>query len=290
MWYVACTRARDLLIIPELPAASSQSWSKILNLGHHALPKLNLAHLREPALIAHAAVVNEQTIERFAREAQRMATAALTLTWLRPSEYDHDRGDALEPATRSIDDAFEYVQPVGAGRLRGVLLHKLMEELLTGELMDVEATAMETRATQLLEELLGREEAQPDAPPDAGEIARTALKTLTLAAVATLRPLLIPEIAVWSSSPDGPLLAGRADALAVKDGNVVAALDWKSDVAPTREERLEHIGQLSEYLTATGAPRGALIYMSLGEVVWVEAKTRALSTASTSGRGTGLLV
>jgi ATP-dependent exoDNAse (exonuclease V) beta subunit len=33
MWYVACTRARDLLVIPHLPKASSQSWSKILDLG-----------------------------------------------------------------------------------------------------------------------------------------------------------------------------------------------------------------------------------------------------------------
>ena len=45
MWYVACTRARDLLIIPHLPEASSQSWSKILNLGHASLPELDLTGL-----------------------------------------------------------------------------------------------------------------------------------------------------------------------------------------------------------------------------------------------------
>ncbi|MCU1233676.1 MAG: helicase [Candidatus Solibacter sp.] len=39
MWYVACTRAPDLLVIPHLPEASSQSWSKILNLGHASLPE-----------------------------------------------------------------------------------------------------------------------------------------------------------------------------------------------------------------------------------------------------------
>src|SRR6266478_3225733 len=38
MWYVACTRARDLLVIPHLPEASSQSWSKILDLGHPRCP------------------------------------------------------------------------------------------------------------------------------------------------------------------------------------------------------------------------------------------------------------
>jgi hypothetical protein len=65
MWYVACTRARDL--IPELPAAASQLWSRILDLGHHTLPKLSLDHLPEPAPIRPTVVVNGQTLERFVR-------------------------------------------------------------------------------------------------------------------------------------------------------------------------------------------------------------------------------
>jgi ATP-dependent exoDNAse (exonuclease V) beta subunit len=68
MWYVACTRARDLLIIPDLPAASSQPWSKILDLGHQALPTLTLDHLPEPVQMRPAVVANEQTPERFARK------------------------------------------------------------------------------------------------------------------------------------------------------------------------------------------------------------------------------
>jgi ATP-dependent exoDNAse (exonuclease V) beta subunit len=274
MWYVACTRARDLLIIPDLPAASSQSWSKILDLGHQALPTLTLDHLPEPVQMRPAVVANEQTPERFAREAEAIAAAAPALIWRRPSDHDRDRAEVLEPVARAVDEAFEYVQPIGAGRLRGVLLHKLMEELLTGELTETDGAAVERRAAKLLEELLGREETQPDARPEPGEMARTALKTLSFADVATLRPHLVPEIAVWSQSSDGALLAGRADALAIADGDVIAVLDWKSDVAPSGEERLAYIGQLSEYLSATGARRGALVYMSLGEVVWVENNTR----------------
>jgi hypothetical protein len=37
---------------------------------------------------------------------------------------------------------------------------------------------------------------------------------------------------------------------------------------PTAKDRAGYVGQL-EYLSATGAPRGALVYMSLGETVWV---------------------
>ena len=271
MWYVACTRARDLLIIPELPSASSQSWSKILDLGHDALPKLSLDHLPEPISVKQSAVVNEQTAERFAREADAIARAAPHLTWVRPSDHDRDRAQALEPIVKTVDDAFEYIAPIGAGRIRGIVLHKLMEELLTEELSGSDAEIVELRAEQLLEELFGQEDPHPGERPHPQEMARTAINTMNLADIAALRCHLLPEIAVWSELPNGSLLAGRADALAVVDGNVIAAFDWKSDTAPSKEERLGYIGQLSGYLEATGAPRGALVYMSLGEVVWLQA-------------------
>ena len=111
------------------------------------------------------------------------------------------------------------------------------------------------------------EEEEAGAAPDPFEMAHTALKTLAFADVAALRPRLIPEITIWSGSAGGFLLAGRADSIAVEDGNIIAVLDWKSDVAPSREERSGYFGQLSEYLAATGARRGVLVYMSLGEVL-----------------------
>jgi hypothetical protein len=113
------------------------------------------------------------------------------------------------------------------------------------------------------------------AAPDPIEMAHTALKTLAFADVAALRPRLILEITILSGSAGGFLLAGRSDAIAVEDGNIIAVLDWKSDIAPSREERSGYIGQLSEYLAATGARRDALVYMSLGEVLWVEADARS---------------
>ena len=49
MWYVACTRARDFLILPHLPAAPQRSWSRILDLDHARLPQLSLKGLPEVA-------------------------------------------------------------------------------------------------------------------------------------------------------------------------------------------------------------------------------------------------
>jgi ATP-dependent exoDNAse (exonuclease V) beta subunit len=45
LWYVACTRTRDLLIVPSLPSADSRSWSRIVDLGHRNLPEFDLNQL-----------------------------------------------------------------------------------------------------------------------------------------------------------------------------------------------------------------------------------------------------
>jgi ATP-dependent exoDNAse (exonuclease V) beta subunit len=274
MWYVACTRSRDLLIIPNLPAAPSQSWFKILDLGQQSLPQLKLDDLPAPIARSPQAIANGQTAEQFKREADAVTAAAPPIAWRRPSDSDPDRAEALAPVARSISEAYEYLEPIGAGRHRGILLHKLMEEFLTGELADKEIAAVEQRAAHLLNQLLGWDEAVPATLPSPAEIARTALNTLSLPDVVRLRAQLVPEVPIWSSESEAMLLAGRADALAVADGRITAALDWKSDIAPTGEDRARHAGQLRDYLRATNAPGGALIYMSLGEVVWIRATTQ----------------
>jgi CRISPR-associated exonuclease Cas4 len=104
--------------------------------------------------------------------------------------------------------------------------------------------------------------------PDPREMGETALRTLRLPDIAALRPFLVPELPVWASAEDG-LIAGRADALAVRNGSIEVALDWKSDVDPAPSVRAGYVRQLRRYLSATGASRGALVFMSLGEVVWV---------------------
>ncbi len=64
-------------------------------------------------------------------------------------------------------------------------------------------------------------------------------------------------------------LAGRIDAVAIEGGRVTVALDWKSDVAPTEDDVQAHARQLLAYLRVTAAPRGVLVYMTLGVVRWV---------------------
>lgn len=63
-------------------------------------------------------------------------------------------------------------------------------------------------------------------------------------------------------------IAGRANAFAIMKGRVDATINWKSDVNPTPTVREAHVQQLRDYLSATGAERGAS-----GEVTWIQRRT-----------------
>jgi hypothetical protein len=45
--------------------------------------------------------------------------------------------------------------------------------------------------------------------------------------------------------------------------------DWKSDVAPDAAARGAYANQLGQYVRVLGAERGAIVYMTLGQVQWV---------------------
>jgi ATP-dependent exoDNAse (exonuclease V) beta subunit len=270
LWYVACTRARELLIVPELPQAEQKSWARIVNLAHNALPRLNISRFTPAPAAVNTDPLNVQTAEVFAAERAVIDAAAVALTWIRPSDRDLDRlptTDAIEP---ELGDAPEVDAPVGAGRVRGLLLHKLMEEVLTGEL-DEDIGSFADRARALLAELI-IDPAECGSLPDCGEVAATVWRTLQLPEIVGLRNRLFPEWPVYALLADGPTpsaLAGRIDAIAYEGDRSEVVIDWKSDIDPDETDMRRHSRQLEDYLRATGALRGALVYMTAGVVRWV---------------------
>jgi hypothetical protein len=156
-----------------------------------------------------------------------IAVAAVPLQWLRPSGQDPDRLPMAETIGIDPGDAPETELPVGAGRVRGLLLHKLMEEVLTGELSE-NLAALGARARTLIGDLaIDNEDGAP--PPEADEIAATAWRTLQLPDIVALRPRLVPEwpiYAVLADTPTATALAGRIDAVAVEEGQASVVLDW----------------------------------------------------------------
>lgn len=93
-----------------------------------------------------------------------------------------------------------------------------------------------------------------------------------------MRAKLIAELPVYGtlrvSDGEAPL-AGRADAVAMDDGKILFVIDWKSDITPTTKDVEGHAHQLLQYMTATAAPRGLLVYMTPGTVRWVDHPQRA---------------
>ena len=267
IWYVACTRARDLLILPHIPQAAKDSWFSSIDLRQGELPELDVSGLPVSDVRPAAMHENKQSTHDFVTEQRKVQESAPPIVWRRPSDHDQDRlGDPIDTIVVA-DPLAEQMEVVGSGALRGIVLHKLMEEFLTGEL-DVQERLVASRAEELLAQLLTDAD-EKERRPDPTEMARCALRALALPEVAEMRPFLLPEVAIWASE-ESVLVAGRADALAIRDGRVEVAVDWKSDVNPSSAVRHRYSAQLRDYLIATGGARGMLAFLSLGEISWVE--------------------
>ena len=270
IWYVACTRARDFLILPHIPQASQNSWFSSIDLRQQSLPELDLSDFAPSEPRAVAVAGNDQSQDVFAVEEQTVQQSSPPLVWRRPSDHDQDRvSDPLDSVVVT-DVLVERSEVVGGGALRGVVLHKLLEEFLTAELQINEAAVI-PRARELLDQLWFEDD-QDGQRPDPSEIASCALRAISLPEIALIKAWLVPEVSIWAAG-EGYLLAGRADALAIRDNKVELAVDWKSDINPTLSARRMYAGQLRDYLTATGAASGAIVFATLGEIVWVNATT-----------------
>jgi CRISPR-associated exonuclease Cas4 len=273
LWYVACTRAKELLVLPFIPGAAKASWARVVDLAQPDLPELHLAHLAEAPCRGFLEPTNSESAAVFAAGDELITAVSAPLDWLRPSDGDQDRGPAAEPHSGVDGPAVSGAGLVlGPGRVRGLVLHKLLEEMLGHELGQG-PEAVERRAAELLRHLLPVP-SEASIPPDPAEMAATALAATRLPAVAAIWRDLVPEVTVFGEiivQGSARPLVGRADAVMLdSEGGIALVVDWKSDVAPEANDIRTHEGQLALYLLVTGAPRGALVYLTPGMVRWVE--------------------
>jgi len=274
LWYVAATRARDLLVLPRHTAKlSDKSWARIVDLGLAALPAVNPADLGAEIPPTAAPAENTQTRALFADEAQKISHAAITIQWHRPSLHETDALPS-EPIPvfsepESVEAAAPVVEVIGSAT-RGTILHKLMEEVLTGETQDTVAE-LESRAAELLVQLAREPASDPKLGIAPKELASTIVRTLTLPEVAALRPRLVSEQTVFGHEGDGTietLVSGIADAITRDDsGKVEVIVDWKSDVEMNPIKLAAYRAQLSDYRKHTGAERALLVLMTSGTIL-----------------------
>jgi exodeoxyribonuclease-5 len=274
LWYVAATRARDLLILPRHSAdLSDKCWAKLVDLGRSSLPPIKPEDIGAAKERSVTTQENGQTREIFAAEAVAIFDGRKTVNWRRPSRSELDPVGEGEVKIESaeIPEATEIAPAAVLGSsTRGTILHKLIEEVLTGESGDAKGD-LEIRAADLIRQMGQEPAADPKAGLCAAELASTVLRTLALPDVAALRQRLVPELPVLGSEVrDGEetLLSGQADAVAFDGtGAIDVVVDWKSDVAPDSSTISHYRQQIGDYRKQTKAKRALLVFMTTGQVV-----------------------
>jgi CRISPR-associated exonuclease Cas4 len=266
--YVACTRAMDMLVLPELPSRGAATWSGAIDHGLPGLPELNVARFPKKPPLRAADRPNGQSREVFESEQGRVAQALGRICWIRPSDGDPDVVAFETAGVTAWDQPIERIPVAEGGSFRGIVLHKLMEELLTGEVQD-STDVVRQRAAILVEQLASATRLTSEG--DVEELAKTALRTFALPELARDKENLVAEVPVYGriAGDDRRLITGRADAVRYKDRRAYIVFDWKSDIAPESASRDAYARQLALYVDVLGAERGAVVYMTSGQIEWV---------------------
>lgn len=281
LWYVATTRARNLLILPRRADAgqTKNSWVSLVNLPLSSLPAFDSGGLPDqPAALVTEPRTNTQSRSDFAAQATRISEGRSSVTWIAPSRSESGADAASDNVIWNGQDDTAHGGPVASptpqgGRERGLVLHKLMEEVLTGETED-NIEHLERRAEVLVLSLGQTPAADPNRGLNTQELAASVIRTLALPEVAALRHRLLSELPVYGMQPTQTLeetvVAGIADAIAVNaDSDPEVVIDWKSDVRIDNDALLHYLAQVRSYLEITGAPRGLIVLMTPGRVIEV---------------------
>jgi CRISPR-associated exonuclease Cas4 len=266
--YVACTRAMELLVLPDLSWTDDAAWMRAIDFKLQDVPELDISKFIKKPYERPTENPNMQTPEVFESERSRIDKAFPVIRWIRPSDGDRDLVQFQSAPAVAWEQPIEPTTPVQGSSLRGIILHKLMEEFLTGEL-DVSPETAERRSLGLIRELVPADTPTPQL--DVQELAATALRTIALKELSDDRDNVIAEVPVYGSiGAVDRLIAGRADAVRYRNGDAEIVFDWKSDVDPKADDRATYAHQLAQYVHVLRAKRGAIVYMTTGEIQWVE--------------------
>lgn len=280
IWYVAATRARDLLILPRYSKDWPDTWSSMLDLRFDLQAELDMTAFDSSMPPAAEVARNVVDAEEFRSQQVRVISSAPRLVWTSPSRHEWSPALSNEVTDDELVEAIPLLDPyagIGGGAERGTILHKLMEEILNGELDDgynqIHARAAEISAQYAAS--VGRTIA--DLFPD--ELARTVGRTLEIPIVASMRSIIIPELvtaAVSHDRGDETVEYGVIDAAAIEQtGLIRAVFDWKSDIRPSASATRGYAKQVGRYIEMNEVKIGYIVYMTTGEVV--EVKNKALA-------------
>jgi len=273
--YVACTRAKELLVIPySLEDVNKNSWVHVMDLEPEVLDELDRKGFTAAPRKKGRIEPNKQDLETFKEEADGIASLTKNIKWKKPSLHEvRDGGAGPDRADDRLIFGKEASElRIKGGPVRGDILHKLLEEVMTGFISD-EPEFLKKRANELIEQLGEEPVEDPSEGLSPNEIAHVALNTLAMPEISSIRDRLVPECPVFHHEvekeipPVEEAVSGIVDALVCDDDrNIEIVIDWKSDVRPTEKTRDNYREQVRDYINATGANYGMIVYMTYGEV------------------------
>lgn len=278
LWYVATTRARDLLIFPRHVKATEKAWVSIMNLGIADLPAIDASAFPAAQRGFAKELSNVQDSETFEAEHDRINDRRKRVVWISPSRHEAAATATSERLSYdeiidAIPDHDPLITTKGSAQ-RGTVLHKLMEELVTGELKD-DLGAFERRASELIHQIEPDPVKAVELELNPAEMAGCVRRTLEIEPIKHLMGALMPEVVICRSAEGGRdenVVYGFADAISYEDGygsRVDAIVDWKSDVRPNIHTIQNYREQVRDYMKTVNAKRGLIVFMTSGEVVEV---------------------
>ena len=271
LWYVASTRARDLLVLtlPDSQQNLKRSWRSVVDLRVDELPKMNLESL--PSAPSRSEDSSQepqpqvQSRDQYRRESNKLNQLSSQLTWVTPSKDEVPVTDLdtafLDLGESTLHEA-ELPPITGPGLVRGQVIHRLIEEILTGETPLDQATE---RAEILVTQIQSYPEIEPPDSIDPVEISLRVARALQLPQVRPIIDSLVPECPVYnfvSENGASSVVVGIADAISFfPDGTPQLIIDWKSGQVEAHHEE-----QIAAYMRATGVNHGLLVYVDSAQV------------------------
>ena len=104
--YVACTRARDLLVFPHYLGKLKRCWHNHVDLLLQDLPELPTLDLAEGKRKPTGAPLNDQTPEVFRQEALRLVERTRNIQWIQPSQAEIEEVPVQVPPDEELGGTY----------------------------------------------------------------------------------------------------------------------------------------------------------------------------------------
>jgi hypothetical protein len=148
-------------LLPRQTERIPNDWFSLVTLDINALPLIDLTNFNGSLARSAESAVNVQDLATWDREAVIIAASERRIVWHQPSRHEWPENPAEvteeifvgpEAPLERLPRADDEIKAIQGGRDRGVILHKLLEEVLTRE-TDENVAALQARAAQLLAQL-----------------------------------------------------------------------------------------------------------------------------------------